>query len=109
MEQLLLDQCLNNSVVGNTITNCKGAIGVNYASDNRIIDNEIISCEVGISVILNSESNTIYGNTIKNGETAIRLALSSNNNNIFENIMQSQHRRHHNKRLFRQQLYQQIE
>jgi len=75
----------NNTVIGNTFINNidNGIRGALFASDNRILDNEINGSEFGIS-ISTAERYIIRNNTIYNNSQRGILISSTSNNNLIE-------------------------
>lgn len=74
-----------HTVYDNVVTHGSG-IGV-LANNNKIFNNTVSNCKIGVALSPRPSSNAVYGNILTNNEEGIVIYVDGDNNLLYENYV----------------------
>jgi parallel beta-helix repeat protein len=75
-----------HTICDNLVTN-GSCIGLVESSNNKIFNNTVKNCKIGIAIHLISSGNAVYNNILFNNEVGFAIHIDGNNNAIYENYV----------------------
>jgi parallel beta-helix repeat protein len=75
-----------HTICDNLVTN-GSCIGLVESSNNKIFNNTVKNCKIGIAIHLTSSGNAVYDNILFNNEIGLAIHIDGNNNAIYENYV----------------------
>lgn len=75
-----------HTICDNLVTN-GSCIGLVESNKNKIFNNTVKNCKIGIAIHLISSGNAVYDNILFNNEIGFAIHIDGNNNVIYENYV----------------------
>jgi len=75
-----------NTICDNVVTN-GSAIGLVGSSSNRVFNNTVKNCKIGVAIHLDSSDNVVYDNILLNNQIGFAIHVDGSNNAIYNNYV----------------------